>query len=58
MKKYWLNAMWTLLIIYFFTESLTAQNINKKFIFIGHCYQTNTVGNKVDYRLEQLDLSE
>ncbi len=26
-----------------------------KYLFIGHCYQINTVGNKVDYRVEQLD---
>jgi len=38
--------------------AVVAQNESKKYIFIGHCYQTNTVGFKVDYRLEQLDFSE
>jgi hypothetical protein len=28
------------------------------FVFIGHCYQINTVGDKVDFRVEALDLSE
>jgi len=27
------------------------------YIFIGHCYQYNTAGDKVDYRIEQLDFS-
>lgn len=27
------------------------------FLFAGHCYQGGTAGTKVDYRLEQLDLS-
>ena len=28
-----------------------------KYIFIGHCYQNGTEGNKVDYRLEKFDFS-
>lgn len=32
-------------------------NDEKKFFFVGHCYQPNTNGDKVDYRLEQFDFS-
>ena len=28
-----------------------------QYLFIGHCYQNGTAGNKVDYRLEDLDVS-
>lgn len=28
-----------------------------KYFYAGHCYQPNTAGDKVDYRLEQLDYS-
>ncbi len=34
--------------------SMLAQD-SIQYLFIGHCYQINTVGNKVDYRIEQLD---
>ena len=34
--------------------TVTAQD-SIQYLFIGHCYQINTVGNKVDYRIEQLD---
>tara|TARA_Y100000385_G_C13071501_1_gene629281 strand:+ start:1058 stop:1885 length:828 start_codon:yes stop_codon:yes gene_type:complete len=29
-----------------------------KYFYAGHCYQPNTIGNKVDFRLEQLDYSQ
>lgn len=48
---------WLIILMYFSTQLIIAQDDIKKYIFIGHCYQTNTVGYKVDYRLEQLDLS-
>lgn len=28
-----------------------------KFFYVGHCYQPNTAGDKVDYRLEEMDFS-
>ena len=31
--------------------------IDANYIFLGHCYQYETAGDKVDYRVEQLDLS-
>jgi hypothetical protein len=34
-----------------------SQNQDLKYIFIGHCYQPNTAGDKVDYRLEEFDFS-
>jgi hypothetical protein len=40
--------------IVFFMFSVYSQD-TIKYLFIGHCYQINTVGNKVDYRVEQLD---
>ena len=36
---------------------LYAQEPVARYIFIGHCYQPYTAGDKVDYRLEELDFS-
>ena len=38
--------------------SLYGQKPVAKFIFIGHCYQAHTAGDKVDYRLEEFDFSD
>lgn len=41
-----------------FGNSIFAQSENGfRFFYAGHCYQPNTAGDKVDYRLEQLDYS-
>ncbi len=37
---------------------LYSQINSADYIFIGHCYQINTPGDKVDYRLEAFDFSE
>jgi len=38
--------------------SMYGQESVVKFIFIGHCYQPYTDGDKVDYRLEEFDFSD
>lgn len=57
MKKLTQNSI---LIILFITIPLfsSAQNDTLKYIFIGHCYQPETDGSKVDYRLETMDFSD
>ena len=42
------------LLLCLFSSSIEAQS-TVKFLFAGHCYQPATAGDKVDYRLEQLD---
>ncbi len=39
------------------SAGLYAQQNAARYIFIGHCYQFYTPGDKVDYRLEELDYS-
>lgn len=40
-----------------FSTMVVAQEPVVKYIFIGHCYQPYTAGDKVDYRLEEFDFS-
>jgi 3',5'-cyclic AMP phosphodiesterase CpdA len=40
-----------------FSTGLVAQTNAARYIFIGHCYQFYTAGDKVDYRLEEFDFS-
>lgn len=49
-----------LLIVYFGLISLNlfGQSDSVNLIFIGHCYQPYTAGDKVDFRLEEFDFSE
>ena len=41
----------------FLVHTTPSQNV-EKYIFIGHCYQANTDGSKVDYRIENFDFSD
>ncbi|PLX10755.1 MAG: hypothetical protein C0598_09745 [Marinilabiliales bacterium] len=40
------------------SNNVFAQSQDLKYIFIGHCYQPNTAGDKVDYRLENFDFTD
>lgn len=45
-----------LLLIVFF-KPVSAQNDTLEYMFLGHTYQYHTPGNRVDYRIESMDLS-
>jgi len=45
------------ILLVFSSIELIGQQDSEKYIFIGHCYQNNTDGSKVDYRLEGFDFS-
>jgi len=46
-----------LLLLFLGASNLQSQN-QKNFLFVGHCYQSGSGGTKVDYRIEQLNLSD
>jgi len=46
-----------LLLLVIASANLQSQN-QKDFLFVGHCYQSGSSGTKVDYRIEQLNLSD
>jgi len=47
-----------LFILLLFSTTLWGQKDTLKYIFFGHCYQAETVGDKVDYRIEDFDFSD
>jgi len=47
-----------LLSLQFQLSETLAQDTLARYIFIGHCYQAQTAGDKVDYRIEQFDFSD
>ncbi len=56
MRKLFRITVNGLLLLFFVAVTKVTFSQNEiKFLYSGHCYQINTVGNKVDYRLEQLD---
>lgn len=58
MQKFNIHFGFYLLIVLSFQNVfLHGQESVSKYIFIGHCYQFDTPGDKVDYRLEELDFS-
>ncbi|MCB2206871.1 MAG: hypothetical protein KQH67_01135 [Bacteroidetes bacterium] len=52
------NIVFLIILIGFFNTPVLAQRPGTQYIFIGHCYQINTPGDKVDYRLEAFDFSD
>ena len=51
------KTLFIFVLLYLLGEVLYSQALSKKYIFIGHCYQPFTEGNKVDLRLEVFDFS-
>lgn len=47
-----------LIVLLLLRVPVKAQETAAKYIFIGHCYQVYTDGDKVDFRLETFDFSE
>jgi len=54
-KLGFVRLVFLVLIFMQFSISIFGQDL--KYIFIGHCYQPDTQGDKVDYRLEEFDFS-
>lgn len=52
-----INKKWLLLLLLFSGNIAFAQEGSTNYIFIGHCYQSETAGDKVDYRVESFDFS-
>ena len=57
MSKFPALFIWVLLLIQF-QQQVIAQFDGAKYMFIGHCYEPYTAGDKVDHRLETFDFSE
>ena len=56
MKTFSVSAI--ILLAMAFGSSIFAQSRNEiQYFYAGHCYQPNTAGDKVDFRLEQLNYS-
>ncbi len=51
------GLLFALVYLFFSFPVLQAQTGNASYIFMGHTYQYGSGGTKVDYRVEQLDLS-
>jgi len=57
MTHHYLHKTFLLAILLTLSAGLYAQQTAVRYIFIGHCYQFYTAGDKVDFRLEELDFS-
>ncbi len=57
MSKFPALFIWVLLLIQV-QQQVNAQFDGAKYMFIGHCYEPYTAGDKVDHRLETFDFSE
>jgi len=58
MSKLYFIILMALLSLQFQLSETLAQDTLARYIFIGHCYQAQTAGDKVDYRIEQFDFSD
>lgn len=58
-RKNFIMKSWILLtgLLIVYSLPLTGQGAIDRYIFIGHCYQHATPGNRIDYRLEDFDFS-
>lgn len=52
-----ISALLAFILYFNITKSAIFDNDTSKYIFIGHCYQVDSPGYRVDYRLEKFDFS-